>query len=106
MSFLQRKDFQEILFKSSIASRAVYEDDPKEYLIRDASFNHEIKKIHFSQSYNDQGLKYFNKLYHVKYLIIDDEKNKRLYIAFRGTQTLQDVLNDVKIYSEIIVSGF
>jgi hypothetical protein len=101
MSFLQRENFQEILFKSSIASRAVYEDDPQEYLIRDASFNHEIKKIHFSQSYNDQGLKYFNKLYHVKYLIIDDEKNKRLYIAFRGTQTLQDVLNDVKIYSEI-----
>jgi len=99
MAFLEREDYQEILFKTSIASMAIYKDDPKEYLEGEPSFNHEISKIRFSQTYTDKGLKYLNKLHHVKYLIIDDEKNKRLYISFRGT--LQDILNDVKIYGEV-----
>ena len=30
MAFLEREDYQEILFKTSIASMAIYKDDPKE----------------------------------------------------------------------------
>ena len=100
-SLLERDDFAEILLKTSLASSIVYNDDPIKYLEQNyKSTDHEIESICFSQNHGDQ-LKYFNKLHEIKYLIINDKVKKRLYISFRGTQNISDILDDIKIYPVI-----
>ena len=83
MMFLARSDLIDVLLKSSILSSIVYQDNPKEYLENTPELravDHGIKEIFFSQWHGD-NLAYFNKLNEIKYLIIKDDDNKRLFIS-------------------------
>jgi hypothetical protein len=102
MSFLQREDLNEILLKSYIASNIVYQEDPIKYLKESwlKSVDHQIEEICFSRKY-ENNLKYFNNLNEISYLTIKDSKKKKLFICFRGTQNISDLLVDVKLNSKI-----
>ena len=103
MSFLKRKDVNEILLKSYIASNIVYQKDPKKHLQEIdwlKSVDHQIEEICFSQK-NENNLKYFNHLNEISYLIIKDISKKKLFIGFRGTQNISDLLVDAKLHSTI-----
>ena len=102
-NFLKRDDYKEILLKTTLASFVVYQDDPKKYLEETPelkSYDHKIENISFSYSHGNQ-IEYFNKLHKVKYLMINDEQKKIVYVAFRGTENIDDILDDVKIYPVI-----
>ncbi|RNA41816.1 hypothetical protein BpHYR1_039008 [Brachionus plicatilis] len=104
MKFSEREDQNEILLKSSIISIAVSESNPKKFLeINEEmrSIDYQIEEMCFSQSHNNQKVEYFNALNDICYLMVDDIQNNKLYICFRGTRNLKDLLVDAKGFPKI-----
>lgn len=99
------ENFNEILFKTSLLSLAIYEDDPVKYLNDYISINkirNTLGKICVSEIIDkDDFIKLECEQINIRYLISKNDNNKTIIVAFKGEENLSDILRDGKHFPEI-----
>ena len=115
----ENDDYKYIRLACSIASKIIYEEDPKKHLEElSKTYKHGIikeslcisktmseykkmEKFQNKQIYEDELDKDISKYLVCNHQTSSDSKTKRLIVAFRGTENMKDVFADLKAWGTI-----
>ena len=82
----------ELIQNALIVSNAIYEVNPRDYLA-DILADHNLKSVLYSQNGK------------CRFLVSEELNENRVYIAFRGTDNLNDVREDLRVYQKATSQG-